>query len=86
MCSSLQSICIPSSFETIAECCFWICAGLSIVTFESGCRPAHLDGSAFEGTAVPSSCYVVGHGVAHAALFSQPDDLDIDGWAAVKSG
>jgi hypothetical protein len=35
-CSSLSSICIPSSIECICENCFSECRSLSRVTFESG--------------------------------------------------
>jgi hypothetical protein len=48
-CSSLQSICIPSSIETISTKCFAGCKSLSNVTFESGCKVRSLDESAFAG-------------------------------------
>jgi hypothetical protein len=35
-CSALSSIAIPSSVETLAECCFAECQSLRTVTFESG--------------------------------------------------
>jgi hypothetical protein len=35
-CSSLSSICVPASVETIGESCFSDCSALTTVTFESG--------------------------------------------------
>jgi hypothetical protein len=35
-CSSLSSMCIPSSVEVLREGCFYGCTALSNVTFESG--------------------------------------------------
>jgi hypothetical protein len=46
-CSSLQSICIPSSIETISIYCFCHCTVLWLLTFESGCRVSVLAESAF---------------------------------------
>jgi hypothetical protein len=46
-CSSLQSICIPSSLETISNACFIYCRRLSDLTFEFGCRLAVLGPFAF---------------------------------------
>jgi hypothetical protein len=37
-CSSLQSICIPSSVESLGSCCFKDCQRLCFVTFASGSR------------------------------------------------
>jgi hypothetical protein len=37
-CSSLSSICIPSSIEVLSRGCFFQCTGLSSVAFELGSR------------------------------------------------
>jgi hypothetical protein len=37
-CSSLRSICIPSSVESIPELCFKDCTRLSNLTFEAGSK------------------------------------------------
>jgi hypothetical protein len=47
-CSSLSSICIPSSVEMLGESCFFGCEGLSNVTFEPG--------SQF--SSVPEACWM----------------------------
>jgi hypothetical protein len=47
-CSSLQSIVIPSSVETIGRGCFRSCKILSTVTFEVGSHLSSLGGFAFE--------------------------------------
>jgi hypothetical protein len=47
-CRSLQSICIPSSIETISEFSFSCCIHLSCLTFEPGCRVSMLGASGFE--------------------------------------
>jgi hypothetical protein len=60
-CSSLASICIPSSIQTISKSCFADCTNLSNVTFEIGSRLTNLGESAFAGCSslesicVPSS-------------------------------
>jgi hypothetical protein len=48
-CSSLQSICIPSSIESICDYCFSNCASLSSLTFASDCKVSTLDVQAFSG-------------------------------------
>jgi hypothetical protein len=48
-CSSLRSIWIPSSVETISEGCFKNCANLSSLLFESGSALSILGDHAFEG-------------------------------------
>jgi hypothetical protein len=37
-CSSLQSVCIPSSVEELPESCFRNCPKLSELTFEAGSK------------------------------------------------
>jgi hypothetical protein len=44
-CSSLRSICIPSSVEIVGEHCFAACPSLSSLTFESGSKLAEIDPS-----------------------------------------
>jgi hypothetical protein len=46
-CSSLQSICIPSSIETISKSCFGGCTKLSSFKFETGSRISWIERSAF---------------------------------------
>jgi hypothetical protein len=41
-CSSLRSICIPSSVEILGWKCFGYCGSLLSVTFESGSRLTHI--------------------------------------------
>jgi hypothetical protein len=48
-CSSLSSICIPSSVEQLCASCFADCNGLSSVTFESGSKLS----------SVPVDCWVL---------------------------
>jgi hypothetical protein len=48
-CSSLQSICVPSSLNYIAEFCFFHCESLSSLTFELNCQIAVLGESEFSG-------------------------------------
>jgi hypothetical protein len=57
-CSSLQSICIPSSIEAIAPFCFTNCRPLSTVTFDSRCRISALGESAFQRCALLQSICV----------------------------
>jgi hypothetical protein len=47
-CSSLRSICIPSSIETISDSCFAECDHLLMVTFESHSKLSTLGERAFE--------------------------------------
>jgi hypothetical protein len=47
--SSLESICIPSSVETIGESCFRCCRYLANVTFEPKAKLADIGKSAFTG-------------------------------------
>jgi hypothetical protein len=47
-CSSLQSICIPSSVETISKSCFYQCYDLLKVTFEPDSKVSVLGDFAFE--------------------------------------
>jgi hypothetical protein len=56
VCSSLRSICIPSSIETIADNCLFACANLSHLTFESTCQALILSECAFEGASLRSIC------------------------------
>jgi hypothetical protein len=46
-CSSLSSICIPSSVNALCQQCFYQCHSLSRVTFETGSRLARVHDSAF---------------------------------------
>jgi hypothetical protein len=46
-CSSLSSICIPSSVEILCEKCFCYCASLSNLTFESESKLSRIGESAF---------------------------------------
>jgi hypothetical protein len=46
-CKSLQSICIPSSVETVVRFCFRYCSRLSVLTFESGSRISNFGRGAF---------------------------------------
>jgi hypothetical protein len=60
-CTSLQSICIPSSVQIIPEFCFNNCGHLSTLTFEPGCRISSFGKFAFsecsslESISIPSS-------------------------------
>jgi hypothetical protein len=47
-CSSLQSICIPSSVQTISDSCFAFCPTLSNVAFEPDSQISILEGNAFD--------------------------------------
>jgi hypothetical protein len=64
-CSSLTSICIPSSIERIPKHCFKTCINLSTVTFERGCVISIVDEAAFadclslQSIVIPSSFEVV---------------------------
>jgi hypothetical protein len=64
-CSSLQSICIPSSIETIASLCFWNCDNLSVLTFESCSKISNLGEAAFancsslQSICIPSSIEMI---------------------------
>jgi hypothetical protein len=56
-CSSLSSICIPSSVETLCDHCFSQCTALSSVTFEPGSRLSHIEAHAFAHcSSLPSLC------------------------------
>jgi hypothetical protein len=46
-CSSLRSICIPSSVEKLGKDCFSLCESLSTVTFESGSKLSSIEEFAF---------------------------------------
>jgi hypothetical protein len=60
-CSSLQSICLPASVETIRLRCFEGCKNLSSLTFEPGSRLSRLgdwafaDCRSFQSICIPSS-------------------------------
>jgi hypothetical protein len=54
----IQSICIPSSVETIPERCFYHCETLSNVTFEPDCRVSVLDEAAFSGCSSLRSIFI----------------------------
>jgi hypothetical protein len=47
-CSSLSSISLPSSLETIGYCCISECSSLSTVTFETGSRLSHVESMVFD--------------------------------------
>jgi hypothetical protein len=51
LCSSLRSICIPSSVTAIPSRCFSYCTQLSSVKFEAGSRISTLGESAFHSCA-----------------------------------
>jgi hypothetical protein len=46
-CSSLLSVCIPCSVETLSQKCFAKCRSLSAVTFESGSALSYIENNAF---------------------------------------
>jgi hypothetical protein len=56
VCSSLKSICIPSSLERIKHDCFNRCSSLSRVTFEPSPRTRMV-----ESSAIPAGVTVVGY-------------------------
>jgi hypothetical protein len=68
VCSSLQSICIPSSVQTLCENCF-LSAGLSSVTFESDSQLSTLDPCVFLwcksllSVSLPSGIEEIGGGI-----------------------
>jgi hypothetical protein len=56
-CSSLSSICIPSSVERIGKCCFLRCTRLQLVSFESGSRLSRIGDNLFgRGLSLSSVC------------------------------
>jgi hypothetical protein len=56
-CSSLPSICIPSSVKKLGGHCFYDCTGLSIVWFAAGSNLSELEDSAFaNGQSLSSIC------------------------------
>jgi hypothetical protein len=56
-CSSLASICIPSSVEMLCKKCFYACTGLSIVRFEIGSKLSCIEMGAFsECSSLSSIC------------------------------
>jgi hypothetical protein len=54
-CSSLSSICIPSSVEILREWCFAGCQALCNVTFEADSRLSHIEPFAFSNCSSLSS-------------------------------
>jgi hypothetical protein len=67
-CSSLSSICIPSSVEMICGWCFCNCTALSSVTFQAGSRLLRLghhafhDCSSLSAICIPATLLEVGDG------------------------
>jgi hypothetical protein len=65
-CSSLSSICIPSSVEVLRQSSFSGCIALSVLTFESGSQLSLIEKCAFEGCSslssicIPSSVEIIG--------------------------
>jgi hypothetical protein len=59
-CTSLLSICIPSSVEVISAGCFAECASLSVVTFEAGSVLSRIESHAFYRCVALSSILLPG--------------------------
>jgi hypothetical protein len=57
-CSSLQSICIPATVETIGQNCFSNCTSLSSITFESDSRLNRIEMNAFRGCSSLQSIFI----------------------------
>jgi hypothetical protein len=66
-CSSLESICIPSSVTIIGQLSFSGCEWLSTVTFELNSNLVEIDAEAFSGCSalrsicIPSSLQIIHH-------------------------
>jgi hypothetical protein len=81
-CSSLQSICIPSSIQIIGDFCFSECEAMSDLTFESGCQVSILGDSAcsacsrLQAVCIPSSietiCSSCFEGCSHLSIVLEP--------------
>jgi hypothetical protein len=57
-CSSLSSICIPSSVEMICQSCFEGCSNLSTVTFETDSKLSGIAQSAFRNCSSLSAIWI----------------------------
>jgi hypothetical protein len=57
-CSSLSSICIPSSVEKLSDYCFEECQSLSTIEFEIDSHLSRVEQSVFSGCSSLSSIWI----------------------------